>query len=240
VRTDHRPYPIKRAFAALERSYINRVLAPQADTFGEHAMVLKPWHVRLHGKHIRIGTQPHIIAAADRPVSLTTWSYEAHQGHIDIGDYVLICPGVRIDSAVSVTIGANSMLAANSYITDADWHDQYDRTQPVGSKAAVVLGANVWIGDGAMVCKGVNIGDNAIVGARALVNRDVPANSIVAGNPARVVKTLDSTRELRTRAQLLESPLKMQTQLRELDRYMLEPNGWWNWLRTLIAPRNGD
>ena len=240
MRSDHRPYPIKRFFGYIERSYINRLLAPQADQFGDHSMVLKPWHVRLHGKCIRIGAAPHIIAAADRPVSLTTWSYEAHQGEIDIGDYVLICPGVRIDSAVSVRIGANCMLAANSYITDADWHDQYDRTQPVGVSAAVELGNNVWIGDGAMVCKGVSIGANAIVGARALVNRDVPANAIVAGNPARVVKMLDPQRPIRTRADLLRDPRALQTQLRDLDRYMLNPNGWWNWLRTLFAPNQSD
>ena len=240
MRTDHRPYPIKRLFGLIERTYIQRFLAPQADSFGEHAMVLKPWHVRLHGSNIRIGQQPHIIAAADRPVSLTTWSYEDHQGHIDIGDFALICPGVRIDSAVSIKIGASCMLAANSYITDADWHDQYDRTQPVGSNAAVVLQDNVWVGDGAMICKGVSIGENAIIGARALVNRDVPANAIVAGNPARVVKTLDTDRTQRTRAQLLADPVQLRAQLRDLDRYLLKPNGWLNWLRTLVTPRRSD
>lgn len=240
MRSDHRPYPIKRLFAFIERSYITCILQPQADAFGAYPMVLKPWHVRLHGKQIRIGQQPHIIAAADRPVSLTTWSYEAHQGQIDIGDYVLICPGVRIDSAVSVRIGANCMLAANSYITDADWHDQYDRTQAVGTNAAVELGDNVWVGDGAMICKGVSIGANAIIGARALVNRDVPANAIVAGNPARVVKTLDTTRPTRTRRDLLKNPELLQTQLRDLDRYILKPNGWWKWLRTLFAPNRSD
>ena len=159
-----------------------------------------------YGAHIRIGEQIHIIAASDRKVALTTWNFDGEQGHIDIGDYCLVCPGVRIDSANSIVIGNNCMLAAGAYITDADWHDHYDRTRPIGRSAPVVLEDNVWIGEGAMVAKGVTIGTNSIVGARAMVVRDVPANTIVGGNPAQTLKTLDPAAPLRTRRDLLSDP----------------------------------
>jgi maltose O-acetyltransferase len=53
-----------------------------------------------------------------------------------------------------------------------------------------VIGDDVWVGNGAMILKGVTIGDRAVVAARAVVTKDVPPDTVVAGNPARVVKTL--------------------------------------------------
>jgi acetyltransferase-like isoleucine patch superfamily enzyme len=61
----------------------------------------------------------------------------------------------------------------------------------------VVIGRNVWIGTKARICKGVTIGDNSIVAAHAVVTKDVPPNTIAAGNPARIVKTdIDKTPRL--------------------------------------------
>ena len=51
----------------------------------------------------------------------------------------------------------------------------------------------MWLGGSVVVCPGVTIGENSIIGAGAVVTRDIPANSIAAGNPARVIKTLDPT-----------------------------------------------
>ncbi|CAN0598050.1 unnamed protein product, partial [Laminaria digitata] len=162
--------------------------------------MMQPWHIRINGRSISLGKSVHVIAGSDRPVSLTTWALEGaageRQGQINIGDYVLICPGVRIDSGSSVTIADNCMLAASVYITDADWHGLYDRTEVIGASEAVVLDDNVWVGDGATICKGVHIGQNAIIGAGAIVTRDVPANTVVAGNPASEVKQLDADRAI--------------------------------------------
>lgn len=239
MRTDHRPYAVKRFLARIETAWVNRFLRPQADAFGAAPMVMKPWHVKLYGAHIRIGEQIHIIAASDRKVALTTWNFDGEQGHIDIGDYCLVCPGVRIDSANSIVIGDNCMLAAGAYVTDADWHDQYDRTRPIGRSAPVVLEDNVWIGEGAMVAKGVTIGTNSIVGARAMVVRDVPANTIVGGNPAQPLKTLDPDETLRKRSDLLTDP-DHSDNMNKLERYILGGNGWSHWLRTLIKPSSED
>ena len=75
----------------------------------------------------------------------------------------------------------------------------YDRALPVGQSKEVVLEDNVWIGDGAIVSKGVTIGKNSIVGARTVVIKDVPPNVIVAGNPAKIVKELDPSEKIVSR-----------------------------------------
>lgn len=239
MREDHRPYWLKRLLGRIEAHWVQRFIVPQTDAFGAPGMVMKPWHVKLFGRHIRIGDQIHIIAASDRQVSLTTWEFDGQQGHITIGDFCLICPGVRIDSADKVTIGNNCMLAASSYISDADWHDHYDRTRPIGKSAPVVLEDNVWIGEGAMVAKGVTIGQNSIVGARALVTRDVPPDTVVGGNPAIEIRKLDPQEPKRLRSDLLADPDHPKN-MDALERYLLAPNSFLGWLRSCLKPKRHD
>ena len=240
MRRDHRPTSLKRAYVALERAYVRWRLAPQLDALGPGFHFMKPWFVRLHGPGITVGAQVHWVAAADRHITLSSWVHPKGQGRITIGDYSLLCPGVRIDSAAEVTLGASCMVAAGAYLTDADWHDLYDRTEVVGASAPIFLEDNVWIGDGATVCKGVRIGAHAIVAAGAVVTKDVPPFSVVAGNPAAVVKTLDPEHPRRTRAELLADPEGLEVWLRELDNAFLGENSVLGWLRALLWPRRGD
>jgi len=74
-------------------------------------------------------------------------------------------------------------------IFDSDFHGLVDRRQPV--KSAVKIGNNVFIGSRAIILKGVHIGDNSTIAAGAVVTGEVPANVVVAGNPARVIKVLN-------------------------------------------------
>ena len=83
------------------------------------------------------------------------------------------------------------MIAHGAYISDADWHGIYDRAEPVGKTKPIKFEDNVWIGDSAIICKGVTIGKNSIIGAGAVVTKDVPENCVFAGNPAKLVKKLD-------------------------------------------------
>lgn len=241
---DHRPYWIKQLHRAIEARYTQWRLAPAFAAFGKHAQVMKPWFVQVSGRSIAVGKAPHIIAGRDRPVSLTTWTINRDGveigGRIDIGDFVLFCPGVRIDSGAHIQIGDNCMFAANAYVTDADWHGLYDRTEVIGNAAKVMLDDNVWIGDGATVCKGVHIGENSIVGAGAVVTKDVPANVVVAGNPASIVKELDPTRTRRRRAELLGDHAELTRWTSDVERLQLAGNTTWKWLRHLLLPRRGD
>jgi acetyltransferase-like isoleucine patch superfamily enzyme len=64
-------------------------------------------------------------------------------------------------------------------------------------KRDVEVGSNVWIGYGACILRGVRVGDNAIVGTNSVVTKDVPANAVVAGIPAKVIRMRDAPERLR-------------------------------------------
>ncbi len=238
--SDHRPYFIKNLYRKLEYLYTTHFISPQLEDLGAGHHFMKPWNIRLYGSCISFGKNAHIVTAVDRKVSLATWTFEKHQGHIIIGDQCLLCPGVRIDSATEIRISNNCMIAAGAYLTDADWHDIYDRTRPVGNTQPIQIGENVWIGDGATICKGVSIGANSIIGASAVVVQDIPDNSIAAGNPARVVKELDADRVMITRAKLFENPEELASYIDRLDRFLLKDNSFQHWIRTWLFPKRGD
>ncbi len=240
MRRDHRPFAVKRLYRRLELGYADWFIRPQLEAMGAHCILMKPWNIRLHGPHIYFGEQIHVVTTSDRKVQLCVWEHQAGSGRIDIGDYALICPGVRIDSATHIEIGANSMIAAGAYLTDADWHDIYDRSQPIGATAKVTLEENVWVGDGATVCKGVTVGRNSIIGAGALVASDVPENVIVAGNPAKIIKSLDPDREIKTRHALLRDAEALELEMIRVERYMLHHNTLFGWLKSLIKPGAND
>lgn len=203
-------------------------------------MFLRPWYVELFGGPITVGDFANIIATPDKRVRLTVWSNMEAEGSIHIGRFCLICPGVRISSALGISIGDSCMMAQSVHITDSDWHGVYDRGESVGKSAAVKIGNNVWLGDSAIVCKGVTVGDNSIIGAGAVVIRDIPPDVIAAGNPAVVVKNLDAERSVRTRADWFAEPDLLAAQFREIDREMLKGNSLIGWLRSLVFPKRGD
>ncbi len=200
---------------------------------------MRPWYVELFGAPIELGRFATVIACRDAPVRLCVWPALEGNGAIRIGDYSLICPGVRISSAVGVTIGHSVMMAHGVYLTDADWHDLYDRTAP-GRSAPIVIEDNVWLGDGAIVCKGVKIGENSVVGAGAVVVEDIPPNTVAAGNPARVVKQLDAERPMTTRREWFADPLRLKRDLETWDRALLEGNTLAGWMRYLLHPTRND
>lgn len=237
---DHRPYYLKRWLHHFEHWYANHFIAPQLEELGSGHLMMKPWNVRAHGKHIRIGRNVHIITTPDRLVCLSSWTFGEHQGHINIGNNVLLCPGVRLDSASEINVGDNCMFAAGSYITDADWHDLYDRTKAVGQTEPVTLADNVWIGDGAIVCKGVSIGKNSIIGAGSVVASDIPADSIAAGNPARVIKQLDQEKELVTRESIFRDTTQLDEEMDKIERWMLRSNTTLGWIKACLFPSKGD
>lgn len=100
----------------------------------------------------------------------------------------------------SVTIGDNVLLASRIFVTDSN-HGSYagdnqsspDEAPNVRTMiyAPVVIGNNVWIGENVSIMAGVRIGDGCVIGANSVVTKDVDANTIVAGSPARPIKQYD-------------------------------------------------
>jgi acetyltransferase-like isoleucine patch superfamily enzyme len=113
-----------------------------------------------------------------------------------IGDETFIGHDCGFTIASTITIGKRCLIAGGVSIRDYDGHpvdaEARRRGMPCGAEAVkpVVIGDDVWIGAGAIVLKGVRIGDRSIIGAGAVVSREVPPDSVVAGNPARVVRSL--------------------------------------------------
>lgn len=192
---DDKP-PLLRGYFYFARSFLHYHLwfKKRFVSIGSLPRVWGIWNVEVHGPNISLGRNVTICAADKDRVSMVTLNRGKNVGHITIGSNVLLMNGVRISSAAGITIGDGSMLANYAYLMDSDWHDIHDRTEAPGRCAPIVLGKGVWIGDSAIVCKGVTIGENSIVGAGSVVRRDIPANCIAIGNPARVVKKLDPKR----------------------------------------------
>ena len=106
---------------------------------------------------------------------------------VEAGDFVNV--GALLMARGGVTIEAGAMLAANvSLLTNN--HDPYDRDILLCSP--IRIGREAWIGAGVTILPGITIGVRAIVGAAAVVTHDVPDYAVVAGNPARIIRMLDS------------------------------------------------
>jgi len=127
------------------------------------------------------------------PVFLTTWKSGAS---LAIGNNFGMTGGI-ICAAESITIGDRVIVGANSSIIDTDYHplDPVIRRRDTraGRTGPIIIEDDVFIGMSCLILKGVTIGRGSVIGAGAVVSRDVPDGSIVAGNPARVVGRIKSS-----------------------------------------------
>lgn len=106
--------------------------------------------------------------------------------NIRLGDGVFLNFGCVILDVTEVTVGAGTQIGPGAQILTADHpRDADERRSGVEFGRPIRIGANVWIGAGALILPGVTVRDDAIVGAGAVVTRDVPAGAAVVGNPAR-------------------------------------------------------
>lgn len=236
MRSDHRPFWLKRATAGLNEAWARHFLYPRFEQVGAGFRVTNPRYIDVQGPGVSLGRDVHMMATLDRNIRLTTFRHAGGVGRIEIGDFSIVLPGVRFASAVSIETGKNCMVANNAYLTDADWHDVYDRTEAPGAHAPVVLEDNVWIGDSAIVCKGVRIGENSVIGAGAVVARDIPKNTVAVGNPAVPVKTLDPSLIRRRREDLFLGQRSYDDYLRDFERWVLADNRLSTWLRAILWP----
>jgi acetyltransferase-like isoleucine patch superfamily enzyme len=148
-------------------------------------------------EHIRVGSSSLILG------ELLTFG---HGGKIRIGEWCYVGEGTRIWSALNITIGDRVLIAHNVNILDslthpidaASRHRQFRMIVTSGHPEQIELDeqpvhihSDTWIGANAIILRGVTIGAGGIVGAGAVVTRNVSAYSMVAGNPARCIRELE-------------------------------------------------
>jgi maltose O-acetyltransferase len=118
--------------------------------------------------------------------------YCSYGHNIYLGDHVFLNVSCTILDCNEVHIGHHVMIGPSVQIyTPAHLLQAEARNQGLEVARPIVIEDNVWIGGGAILLPGVSIGRNAVVGAGAVVSRNVPANTVVAGNPARVIREIE-------------------------------------------------
>ena len=154
----------------------------------------------VHPENISIGDR----VVAGKNTLLQTWpdyngEYMSHRPQLILGNKVSIMSNCQISCANKVIIGDGVLIGDNVFITD-NFHGEtnHRRTLEIPPierklfvKGAVVIGNNVWIGRNVCIMPGVNIGDGAVIGANSVVTYDIPEYTVVAGNPAKIIRQVD-------------------------------------------------
>ncbi len=153
--------------------------------FGKNILINHRFSIRGKG-HLSIGNNSNLWAREEK----NRFQFYDHSAQISIGENTRI-NGALFQSAKSITVG-NNTIVGSAIISDTDFHKFEDPQHVMFGNVIekpVQIGNNCWICGQSVILKGVNIADGSVVGFRAVVTKDVPANVVVAGNPANIVKT---------------------------------------------------
>jgi acetyltransferase-like isoleucine patch superfamily enzyme len=165
------------------------------DSVGEHTQIIGSIEKRVSGSTIKIGKDCLIEGL------LVT---ETNESSLIVGDNTYIGGGTVIDCIKSISIGDDVLISYECILSDsdnhsvrysirkkdlADWKQRKHDWTTTNSKP-IHISTGVWIGVRAIILKGVTIGEGSVVGAGSVVTKDVPPWTIVAGNPARIIREI--------------------------------------------------
>ncbi|MGA2453935.1 MAG: DapH/DapD/GlmU-related protein [Solirubrobacteraceae bacterium] len=152
---------------------------------------------------------PHVTFEIGRHATLRIgrWAWighgskiRVHEGEVSIGAKTVIGQDCTISAYQHVSIGRECIIADRVMLIDFD-HGVTEVERPIRAqgiyKRDVRVGHNVWLGYGACILRGVTVGENSVVGTSAVVTKEVPANAVVGGTPARVIRMRETPQAMR-------------------------------------------
>jgi acetyltransferase-like isoleucine patch superfamily enzyme len=170
------------------------------------------WKLRL-GRRLKldglafIGPGCQLEVGSKAVLELGRWSWighrskiRCHEGKVSLGAKTVMGQECTLSAFQHLSIGRECVIADRVMLIDFD-HGVVDVERPIRLqgiyKRDVRVGNNVWIGYGACVLRGITVGDNAIIGANSVVTHDVPANAVVGGVPAHLIRMRKAPRRMR-------------------------------------------
>lgn len=120
-----------------------------------------------------------------------------YDGKLTIGDNFSMNDDCHIACINKITIGNNVLFASKIFVTD-HFHGEINKEsilippalRPLYSKGEVIIKDNVWVGEGVVILPGVTIGENCVIGANSVITKSFPKNSIIGGNPAKLIRSI--------------------------------------------------
>jgi len=209
------PYRLHGLFGRIVTQLYSGWITPEFGLCGPGLSVQYPITI-IGGKCITLGSN---FRASER-LRVECWENygrKKYQPSIRIGNNVGIGYNVHIGCINHIEIGNNVLLASNVFIEDC-FHGFAD-SRDIGvspsdrelfSKGKVCIEDDVWVGENVAILPNVTIGRGSIIGANAVVSKDIPPYSIAAGNPAKVIRFLDARKPPSSTAKLVESESQLQ------------------------------
>lgn len=164
--------------------------------FGTNSVIEYPLDLE-GGEYVSVGSHTY-VGKRLRLNAYNRYKEQCFTPVIEIGDNVNINQDCHIAAINKVSIGNGSLIASKVFISD-HLHGRIElaelSTSPgnrkLYAKGEVIIGENVWIGENVAILSGVHVGNNCIIGANAVLTKDYPANCVIGGIPARIIKTIE-------------------------------------------------